>query len=516
MSKFGIFFGDEPYQILNSMDFRTTPLAPLSCYLGGIYGNITNWSWLSFRYLGFALNVISILIGGFYMLWRTRDLVKTIAVVDLAVIFSGLFQTADALYGWDRWTIMSLMLTLVSFLFYLKLRVRWLLVVLGGFTAVAGLCRLPNYVAIVAVIIILMLSRRDEWTERLKSSLIYSVSVCVFSALLLSALYGSLSPYISSFSDNMMGAHGLKALMSGYLSVLPVLICYIMVIWSGYHLFSVSSKYKRGKRVVVFFSVIIVLYVFYYALLLDRHDGLLTNVLYYKNALIFVLIGAGIIWRAKGGFLCDQTDLLSLFAVALIAVVPSVGSNGGFIKIMALPVLPVAISFLIPYLNAKTNIFAATTALALLLYSWNGSRNATFSDVGIKDATCVLDYGVLSGMRTSQGNGDKLCRVIGDVAPRQCNGDKIIVLRRGDEYIWEYVFGSRNPHIRHEWSVRDHYNNDGFTDKFIAEVTACQQPITLLSWADISHPRLQRFIESNFTLSVNRGEYKIYESSPRP
>lgn len=516
MSKFGIFFGDEPYQILNSMDFRTTPLAPLSCYLGGIYGDITNWSWLSFRYLGFALNVISILIGGFYMLRRTRDLVKTIAVVDLAVVFSGLFQTADSLYGWDRWTVISLMMTLVSFLFYLKSQNRWLLIVVGGFTAVAGLCRLPNYVAVGAVIVILMLSCRDRRVERFKSSLVYLVSVCVISVLLLSALYGNLSSYISSFSDNFMGAHYLKALMSGYLSVLAILICYIMVIWCGYHFLGVSLKYKSGKTVVAFFSVIIVLYVFYYALLLDRHNGILTNVVYYKNALLYVLIGAGIIWRVRGGLRCDKTDFLSLFAVGIIALVPCIGSNTGFLKTMALPVLPVAISFLIPYLNAKTNIFAAIAASALLLYSWNGSRNATFSDVGIKDATCVLDYGVLSGMRTSQENGDKLCRVIEDVAPRQRDGEKIIVFRRGDEYVWEYIFASRNPHIRHEWSVKDHYNNDGFTDKFIAEVTACQQPITLLSWAEISHPRLRRFIESNFTLSADRGEYKIYESAPRP
>lgn len=38
LSRYGVNYGDEPYQIMNGMDYRNAPMAPLSNWLAGFYG----------------------------------------------------------------------------------------------------------------------------------------------------------------------------------------------------------------------------------------------------------------------------------------------------------------------------------------------------------------------------------------------------------------------------------------------------------------------------------------------
>ena len=64
LAHYGINPTDEPYQMLNAMDYRNSPLSALTSYLCGLFGEAVGFRWLWFRYLAVALTDISIFAAG--------------------------------------------------------------------------------------------------------------------------------------------------------------------------------------------------------------------------------------------------------------------------------------------------------------------------------------------------------------------------------------------------------------------------------------------------------------------
>jgi hypothetical protein len=139
---------DEPYQIINGLDYRNTPLAPLSNLLGNLWGNLVGFEWIKFRYLAYGLNKLSILIGLIYMYSKTKDYWNTLIVGIILFLISTLFPVTQNLYGWDAWTLPLLMVLTVLVLEYIEKRNIWYIVLIGIISPVVGYCRIPNFVLI--------------------------------------------------------------------------------------------------------------------------------------------------------------------------------------------------------------------------------------------------------------------------------------------------------------------------------------------------------------------------------
>ncbi len=514
LSRYGVNFGDEPYQIMNGMDYRNAPLAPLSNCLAGFYGEMTGWSWLGFRYLAVALNALSVIMGALYMYRKTGRWALSALLGVACAFFIGLLQNASALYGWDRWTVFGLMPCVLTMLSYIDRPALWKAALLGCLSAVLGLFRLPNYaiVAMVPFVMLLIGYKCCEW-ERSKwgfkrvalSVAIYLAVTALTSVGLLWMLYGGVGEWLAYFESNYMDSHGTWVVVRSVLFQLPMFMTTVAAMWLYYHLLVVADGCGRWmSRAALVVSLAGLWY-----LLLSEFDILQCMPLVYASGLV-VLASGCVVWNNRGELW--NGPVVRVATVLLLACVPFVGSNAGMLKMLSWPVLPVVFVYLLPYFTRRMAVYATVAAVALLGYAYSGVRNATFGDSGIKETTERLDCGVASGLYTHKERAELLETLYRDFSPYANDSTyKTVVVRRGVNFYAEYLFGCRSSFNAHRWNSWGDNSFDGGEEWFVRQVA--EKPVAVLVMVDsIKSERVNELLSRDFVKSVEHPRYRIYVS----
>lgn len=514
LSRYGVNYGDEPYQIMNGMDYRNAPMAPLSNWLAGLYGEMTGWSWLWFRYLAVVLNVLSVIMGALYMYRKTGRWALSAAVGFVGAFFIGLMQNVSALYGWDRWTVFGLMPCVLTMLSYIDRPALWKAALLGCLSAVLGLFRVPNFVivAMVPFVMLLIGYKGCEWDRKvwgfgrvLTSVAIYLAVTALASVGLLWALYGGVGGWPAHLESNYMGSHGVWVIVVSIGYNVPGFVTRVAVMWVYYHLLVVAAgcgKWMSRAALLVSLAGL-------YYLLLSEFDKLQCIPLVYAAGLV-VLASGCVVWNNRGELW--RGPVVRVSTVLLLACVPFVGSNTGVLKMLSWPVLPVVFVYLLPYFTRRMAVYSVVAVLALLGYAYSGVRNATFGDSGIKEMTERLDCGVASGLYTHKDRAGHLEALYRDFSPYVNDSTyRTVVVRRGVEFYPEYLFGSRSGFNAHRWDLWGDDSFDGGEEWFEREVA--EKPVAVLVMVDsIKSERVNELLRRDFVKSVERLRYRIYVS----
>ncbi len=449
LSRIGANLFDEPYQILNGLDYKNAPMAPLSNYLGNLFGTTFGWEWIKFRYLAYGIHKLAILIGCWYMWHRTKKYWPCLILTTATMIISSIFQTAPNLYGWDAWTLPFVVCAIIATIEHLRRNRNWILIVLGIISAIAGLCRIPNFAIVVAISAILLYPWEDAQPlkVRIRQTSIYLATAIVASLVIITLLYESPINYLTYIKANSIDDHNLKGMIYSYIHSSLSFVIYPSLIWSCYLITKKAYSKRPAILYITCFAILCVLIFF----LIIHTFGCFGNIHEFIIGLNLTLI--------LTIYHYDKKSLKYLVAIFLLACIPFLGSNTGILKFIILPLLPILYTFIHKYITKTMVTFGTVCFTSFILYSCVIVRHHSFMDVGTIEAKYEFSDGLAKGIRTSAENGKEVDGIMNEMKPYR-SGYNIIVMRKEPHYIYEYLLQSRNDYLRHRFSGVDDNNKD--------------------------------------------------------
>jgi hypothetical protein len=261
--QYGIGDLDEPYQMLNALDYKNMPFAPLSNYFGNLFGSTFGFEWIKFRLLAYYVFVESITIGGIYLYKRTKAYGFTLLLTSLIIFTSGLFFCAHNVYGWDTYTLFFSMPLILLCVSYIESNKIWKLLVLSLLTAILCWCRVANSVVFLFVIAMLLFANyKKVLTHDIKKSVaIYTASSIVFIFAVLIMLYGSVGSYLDYLHANKMDNHGLYRLTIGYSFTFFEMLADVILIYAVYRIVDSVKNYNMVVKSGIYAVLILTLWI---------------------------------------------------------------------------------------------------------------------------------------------------------------------------------------------------------------------------------------------------------------
>jgi hypothetical protein len=491
----GIHVLDEPYQILNAFDYKNAPLAPLANYFGYVFGSSFGWEWINFRYLAYGLHKLAILIGCGYMWYKTRQYWPCLIITVALLLISSLYGCWQNMYGWDSWTLPPVVCSIVVLLEYLDSGRTWLIVLLGLISALAGLCRIPNFAIVVFICAILLCWKGPEYTmwRKIKLISIYLATTIIATLTLVALLYGS--HYADYLHNNSISDHNLLRVLIPYgTSILE--LCFPVVLLA--FCYWILIKANSGSRFVFVCACVITLIVLC-SYCVFRAQTHFNGQLYLIGFVVGVIL---IIVHYK------RSVAPILIAVILLGCIPFVGSNLGVIKFVTLPIIPVLYVLIRHDLRRTMIIFSAIYYVSLIVCSYNGIRYSTLQEEGTLRANYEVTTGLAKGLKTDEAKG----RVMDAIASDACQYHTYtnIVLRNDTKYVYEYVLQSRNSYLRHQFDGGN--DNDA---KYVAwverEINNGGDKVAIWRFGDCEGPSLMTDVLNRLcTKEKIAGAYTIY------
>lgn len=461
--KYGIHFSDEPYQILNAMDYRESPFSSLASFLYGIFGEITGFSWLAFRYLALTLANLSIFVAGIYLYSSSGKPLWSGAVTAVALLLSGLSRMLYNLFGWDCISTLLIVLTLMPTLAYIrKSSPATAVAVAGALTALAILARLPNAAVIVAVsVIIIFGAPATPQRGRLRAAMpflaTYISAVLIVSAAVVTLLFGSPAAFVDSVAHNILTQHSLKSLLVLYAVDGSRVVMIIATMWVVIRTTDrmADAHLPWPIKAAIFIVIGLILFI-----LLHFHSSFVSTSYYAEGLLIAVTVRAV---YPSGHSANYRARALTAVAVVMFGFAAAAGSNIGVRKFLSWPLLPISVALLMQTCTLRRiALYGAITLLPLLAQAGVECQRESFLDAGPDKATVRIESGAAKGLYTTSWNEARLNEITGareSLPP----GTRTVVLGENPwRFLYEYFFAGRSTFAPHEWRNTSLLDSDSY------------------------------------------------------
>ena len=498
---------DEPYQILNAYDWENAIYAPLSSRLANWFGNAVGWKYLAFRYLALALNFTAIYITAMFALICSNRKRK---IVVWSVIFTLLgltFKTMTGYYGWDNWTACFLASCIILF-FSLADRFTWgKLLLLGAMCGLTILMRIPNMSLLFFGVILLALISKSK--NRTATVLVFILTVLTVDFLVVSWLYGDFSNYLNLFKTLSINSHNPEKIVRPFFTRFALVMIFSALFYLGFRWLKIKSG--SGQNRLFLISCVLTL-VFTLSLLPSIGASFGMGPAYSYGIILFSLIflfKRGV--QKKDRKLTDK--LLILF---ILSTVTAIGSNVGFTKVLIWPVLPLIIYLLENRFSRSLNILFYCWASAYFIYSIIGITQYNYMDEKIGRLSYRFNdkESVLYGMHTTPEQGEFITEIYRDVKSYEEKGFRLIVLKQGNDYLYEYLFGEVNRYQRHNFGNWYAFWDDEYIDAIRNDINNADTPVIVLyrQWKgpDDMTPML-RMLETNAECVIDKPGYSIWK-----
>lgn len=479
LAPYGINYFDEPYQILNAMDWRNAAYSPLSAWLAHFYGEAFDWRYLFFRHLTLALNFLTIFICSAYALRIARYRWLVMAGAWMATLFFTGQSGIHTIYGWDSWSYCFVAAGTVILLSLLRRFSYGKLVLLSLVAAATFLLRLPNVV--MAAICVLTLTARPcvsspgGLAKGLRQAGLFLLLFIGFSWLLIAAIYGSAGNYLQIFSANPIDAHSPLAVVTPFFTRGAIAMICALFTWGVYSLFAHTAAKGGMARVVDIVGVTTLMVAF----MLPERGSSIGGEGREVAGIVLLLLWLALRRAMKEG---DRLRVVSVAALFLMGAVTAAGSNLGFTKYMAWPLLPLALAYGVKKLDRTGKTFCIMTVVAFgVVFLCNKTRPFYF-DGRLSQLTYRFDAGsgVLAGMVTTPEKGAAIEETMTVARPYREKGYEILPLKGGNEYIWEYIYGWPNKYQRNLFENWYAFNDPGYVDAIMADLRASRHPVLVM------------------------------------
>lgn len=460
--KYGVHFSDEPYQILNTMDYHNSPLSPLTSYLCGLFGGIVGFNWLAYRYLALTLSNLAIIASGIYLYSDTKRLKFSVVVTCVVIFISGLYRRIPNLFGWDATTLFFTVVTLITLLCYIKRPSVRLLIILAVLSAITTLVRVPNAIIVPVIFAILMWKASDKGIfNRItdKNLLIYIVVTALSVFLILLALYGSLSDYIHYIQANQMGAHQIKEILIPYarsVSKIILMISALLGLCSVMNHFADDGKPKGISGICVIAGLAVLLFVSLYF-----NQGFTSNLNFPIECVLSGLIY--VLYKERDNL--HGIPAVQAISAIMLGFVGAFGSNTGLVKYITWALIPITAGMLVRFLSPKALrlyglVFGVPLVATLILYA----RVEAFAESGLRYTTHKIENGNACGLYTTAERKQIIDEINATKSLIPEDHALLVLGESTNRFGYEYLFGSRGDYSRHEWSNLPLYDYDSYVD----------------------------------------------------
>jgi hypothetical protein len=480
---------DEPYQMLNALDYRNTAFAPLSNYFGYLFGSHVGFEWMNFRYLALAFYWVSILMGCVYMWCKTRQYKMFLFFSSVLVLIAGLLRVCQVVYGWDTWTMPITVLTIILTFEYHDHKKQWMVVAFGLLSATIAMLRLPSIVVVPIFCFVLYLC--NEKGKRLMPIAIYIATTTIALTALIYALYGTLTEFVQCLLSTKIDEHSPVMFLWTYINGAARIAPLVSTILMGYYIY---MKVLR-KWIVALVMVYIIAYTMYY-----RATYYSSNVLDMELTIVAIMYGLAYYYNPA------SDDHKKVYAFALLSIVPLIGSNTGFYKFVLLPSIPILAIYLHKHISRSVKQIGLIVLAGFLVYSIIGVCQFSYLDAGILEAKYEFKDGLAKGIKTTPAAGEYIDSVMTDMKPYASG--KTLVLRRINEYIFEYLLQSRNDYLRHRFEGVD-YNDKEYIDWVRNEIDSSKEPLTILYFDEPT--AMSDMLEERCSKVLAHDDYVIYQ-----
>lgn len=467
--RYGVFAGDEQYQILNAMNDTGNAVAPLSSFLTRIWGQMFGFSLLSMRTLAACLSTATVLIGAYYYQKRKNNKWNALMVTGICLFLSSTYQVFSYAIGWDVFSNLFTVATLVCLLRYLDTDGKSMgrVAMIGVFAALATASRLPSVVILPLSAGMLFFSRRSSTAKITHFILLISVFVVVILTTLL-LIFGSVDGFVGECSDflrsGMGDDHGsvklwlldtFNEIATARIPEISVMVMFILT-------FRFADRHHWNKTAVaatMLFFVTILIFIYHGHKYLAVVDNL------FIVALTFTLALVAIYQNVTG-----RDAIIVIVACLAFAFVPVTLSNVRTTKILAAPLLPVILSFVT--FNRPVRRFIAVAFIFGVIFWCRTKYLYGWFDRGLGFTRTELTIPNLSGIYTT----DERARQFNEIytSASQIDGD-FIVAGRG-RFLVEYTVGNANTDTRHFFYTS--LNDKKYVDAVISQLDA--RPVTVM------------------------------------
>lgn len=120
---------------------------------------------------------------------------------------------------------------------------------------------------------------------------------------------------------------------------------------------------------------------------------------------------------------------------------------------------------------------------------------------------------ILNGMHTNPERGEFIMKIYNDSKPFLINGYTPIVLKQGNDYIYEYIMKSPNKYQRHTFSNWWAFWDKKYVESVQKEIKTSKEPIFVLyrQWIDPENiPPMLKMLQNNTKCVVNEPGYSIW------
>lgn len=378
------------------------------------------------------------------MLYKTRKFWTSLIITTALFLVSSIFATSQNIYGWDTWTLPLVVCSIVVILGYFETKRIWLVVLLGVISALAGLCRIPNFAIVFFVSAIFFFWKGHEYTLRFKTKLviIYLVASAISTLLLLVLLYGSTANYVNYLHANSIADHETMGLINSYITSSLILFMQGPALFFCCYFVLDKAQYKSQ---LVFVSICIALIcILCYSCLYYHAISFAYESRYILSFVIVIILAI---------YSFNRHTFQTLLAITLLSCIPFIGSNTGVGKFVALPLIPILYILIRYYLNRTMVIFSILSYMAVILSSYYGVRHTSSMDVGLTEANYEVTLGLAKGIKTVDAKGRTMDAIASDAV--QYNNYEKIVLRNDTSYVYEYILQSYNNYLRYKFHGGD-------------------------------------------------------------
>ena len=510
LMRYSINFSDEPYQIMNAMDYHQNPSTIFSAYIYHLFGNYCGFELLTMRIFMAIIMIITMAIPIYYYYSERKNVWETMCVGGLAILLMSGIQQKSSLVGWDILSYLCLCVSTGLMLLYVKkYKSIGVVALMGVFIAMATMSRIPNIV-IVPIALWCVLNDKGDRMRARKNTLTFLLTF-IFSVLIIIWItYGDVKSYIDAWYDwGVSSEHGLLHMLVIHLKDIrpPMLLMGLCVLLylSIYAITRYDERLYSKKRIIILVAFwLILLFSLCYEY---EHLNSFTNNLITSSYLLMLIY----IWlknRRENNFIKDKKLLL---IVLLSSLVPAIGSNTGWFKIANI----ISIVFLLPMFLPIASKTAKDVLLiligAILLYFPINKAREMFFDEGLAQCTERLDLPNLRGIYTTPANNETLMSVYDK--EKDSSAKDVLFVGFGRQ-LFEYMLECRANYAQHDFygtiedekyiSATKEYLDKNSTIKRVYIVNRLY-----MYYSDMD----TMLVEKGYSLTDEQSCYRIYEKS---
>ncbi|MGM9846395.1 MAG: hypothetical protein ACI31F_00410 [Muribaculaceae bacterium] len=463
LRKYGLNLADESYQALNSLDYKTSPLAPLTAIWDNLTNTICGYNLLNMRYITWTYNILAILLAGTFLYCKTKRKNLTIVTCAAIVLFSAIDEQFS-LIGWDRQTTLLLTIITIQLLTLGKHKIITEILFLAVTSAILILCRAPNVAVMPVAAVVLLFQKRYPIKLRIMFAALYTATVIVIVYLAIIMMYGSISSYIGYIKSNIPSDHSFHTLFRCFLGN-----CYnaSSTIYMTFLSCIISITFIRKTWAKIVFFIVAVL-------LIDHYNSISGTTVYWFAILFFAeLSSVYSLWREK-----EYAAMGNVTLLIMLSFVPIAGSNVGFTKYFIFPAIPLLLALYPCKISSGYKLGLSTAIVPFVWSTLVGAYFHTFQDKGYPDLSVKMDIEPVSGIYTTPERAEYVNTIV-QVAEEYAREDIIVIAPRFCRYFFEWKFAYKNDFLRHNWDENDFFNDEEYV-KHIAEKIASQKGVSVL------------------------------------